>query len=45
MEKIHIEELIEKANKWFDSLLYQRDNIVLKAYMNKFGIKEKDIEW
>ena len=46
-EKIHITKLMEKANDWFNECIYddERANIIIKAYMKKHNIKEKDVDY
>jgi len=45
-EKIHCEELLEKAWNWFNNLRQGEDEeIIMEAYMKKFGIKEEDVNW
>lgn len=44
-KKIHCEELSERANKWFDSLGCEAEDMIVNAYMLKFGIKDEDVDW
>jgi hypothetical protein len=45
-EKIHCEELTEKALKWFyERFNWQIEEDIINLYMTKFKIKEEDVNW
>jgi hypothetical protein len=46
MEKIHIDELTEKALGWFYTLPRgDYETRIVKMYMEEFNIKEEKVNW
>ena len=45
-EKIHCEDLTEKALKWFyERFNWEIEQDIVNLYMAKFKIKETDVNW
>jgi len=45
-QKIHCEELTERALKWFyERFGWQIEEDITNLYMKKHNIKDKDVDW
>jgi hypothetical protein len=45
-QKIHCEELTERALKWFwERFNWQIEEDIERLYMQEFKIKKEDVEW
>ena len=47
MKKIHIDELTEKAKDWWldEFNTNEKEQLIIKTYIKKKGIKNKDVNW